>query len=265
MKVAVVGATGLVGNVMRQVLVESKFPVTEFMPVASARSVGKMIEYAGKEYPIQVKVKEAGSQGLTATQQFTVRVADFKNPLDELVATLQEQGATVERKGQLAGDPFVGNGHLLNIDGQHVRVYQYENEAAAQGDAKQILPDAKTWFGKPKKWQDTIRLFRRDRLLAQYTGDDAELIARLSGHMGTPFAIGKAESSSLPPTKPVPPVAVNTPEKVYAERMLDLYQNKKLFDGKQYRALRHVYVDRFEKQHQDEIKLALGEDYQKMT
>ncbi|MBK8502965.1 MAG: aspartate-semialdehyde dehydrogenase [Saprospiraceae bacterium] len=52
MKVAVVGATGLVGNVMRQVLVESKFPVTEFMPVASLRSVGKMVEFAGRDYAV---------------------------------------------------------------------------------------------------------------------------------------------------------------------------------------------------------------------
>jgi aspartate-semialdehyde dehydrogenase len=50
MKVAVVGATGLVGNVMRQVLVEYNFPVTEFLPVASSRSVGTMINFAGKEY-----------------------------------------------------------------------------------------------------------------------------------------------------------------------------------------------------------------------
>lgn len=52
MKVAVVGATGLVGNVMRQVLVETNFPVDEFLPVASSRSVGKMVEFAGKEYPV---------------------------------------------------------------------------------------------------------------------------------------------------------------------------------------------------------------------
>lgn len=52
MKVAVVGATGLVGNVMRQVLVETKFPVEEFLPVASAKSVGKLVEFAGREYPV---------------------------------------------------------------------------------------------------------------------------------------------------------------------------------------------------------------------
>ncbi len=52
MKVAVVGATGLVGNVMRQVLVENHFPVSEFLPVASSKSVGKLVEFAGREYPV---------------------------------------------------------------------------------------------------------------------------------------------------------------------------------------------------------------------
>ena len=52
MKVAVVGATGMVGEVMRQVLVERNFPVTEFIPVASERSVGKKIEFNGKDYTV---------------------------------------------------------------------------------------------------------------------------------------------------------------------------------------------------------------------
>ena len=52
MKVAVVGATGLVGTVMLEVLQERKFPVTEFLPVASERSVGKPINFNGKEYAI---------------------------------------------------------------------------------------------------------------------------------------------------------------------------------------------------------------------
>ncbi|WP_055444183.1 aspartate-semialdehyde dehydrogenase [Lacinutrix himadriensis] len=52
MKVAVVGATGMVGEVMRQVLVERNFPVTEFIPVASERSVGKDIAYNNKNYKV---------------------------------------------------------------------------------------------------------------------------------------------------------------------------------------------------------------------
>lgn len=52
MKVAVVGATGLVGQVMLNVLKERQFPVTDFIPVASQRSVGKPIEFNSKTYTI---------------------------------------------------------------------------------------------------------------------------------------------------------------------------------------------------------------------
>jgi aspartate-semialdehyde dehydrogenase len=52
MKVAVVGATGLVGTKMLQVLAERNFPVDELIPVASERSVGKEIEFKGKKYKV---------------------------------------------------------------------------------------------------------------------------------------------------------------------------------------------------------------------
>ncbi|MBO4962044.1 MAG: aspartate-semialdehyde dehydrogenase [Flavobacteriales bacterium] len=52
MKVAVVGATGLVGGKMLQVLAERNFPLDELLVVASERSVGKKIEYRGKEYTV---------------------------------------------------------------------------------------------------------------------------------------------------------------------------------------------------------------------
>ena len=52
MKVAVVGVTGLVGTVMCKVLEERNFPVTEFLPVASARSVGKTVTFKGKQHTI---------------------------------------------------------------------------------------------------------------------------------------------------------------------------------------------------------------------
>ena len=52
MKVAVVGATGLVGAVMLKVLEERNFPLTELIPVASEKSVGKLITFKGKQFPI---------------------------------------------------------------------------------------------------------------------------------------------------------------------------------------------------------------------
>jgi len=52
MKVALVGATGMVGNVILKVLEERNFPVSELIPVASERSIGKSIEFKGGSYKI---------------------------------------------------------------------------------------------------------------------------------------------------------------------------------------------------------------------
>lgn len=60
MKVAVVGATGMVGQVMLKVLAERNFPLTELIPVASERSVGTKLEFQGKEYEV-VSMEQAVS------------------------------------------------------------------------------------------------------------------------------------------------------------------------------------------------------------
>ena len=52
MKVAVVGATGLVGSKMLQILEERNFPVDELLPVASEKSIGKEVSFKGKKYKI---------------------------------------------------------------------------------------------------------------------------------------------------------------------------------------------------------------------
>src|SRR6201996_1095602 len=52
MKVAVVGATGLVGSKMLEVLAERKFPVTELIPVASERSVGKKVQFQNRDWTV---------------------------------------------------------------------------------------------------------------------------------------------------------------------------------------------------------------------
>ena len=58
MKTAVVGATGLVGQTMIKVLEERNFPVTELIPAASEKSVGKEIMFRGKAVKV-VSVKDA--------------------------------------------------------------------------------------------------------------------------------------------------------------------------------------------------------------
>ncbi|MGB5263680.1 MAG: aspartate-semialdehyde dehydrogenase [Lutimonas sp.] len=61
MKLAVVGATGMVGNVMLQVLEERNFPFDELLLVASERSVGKKIPFKGKDYTV-IGLQEAVDQ-----------------------------------------------------------------------------------------------------------------------------------------------------------------------------------------------------------
>ncbi|SOC79266.1 aspartate-semialdehyde dehydrogenase [Salinimicrobium sediminis] len=61
MKIAVVGATGMVGQVMLKVLAERKFPVTELLPVASERSVGSKISFNDREYEV-IGLEEAVKQ-----------------------------------------------------------------------------------------------------------------------------------------------------------------------------------------------------------
>ena len=83
MKVAVVGATGLVGEKMLEVLYERRFPVSGIIPVASERSVGKKVLFGGKEYTV-VSVDEAlarrpqlalFSAGATASGELAPRFA----------------------------------------------------------------------------------------------------------------------------------------------------------------------------------------------
>jgi len=61
MKLAVVGATGMVGNVMLEVLEERNFPFTELLLVASERSIGKKISFKGKDYTV-IGLQEAVDQ-----------------------------------------------------------------------------------------------------------------------------------------------------------------------------------------------------------
>ena len=84
MKIALVGATGLVGREMSRVLEERDFPATAFIPVASERSIGKEIAFKGKHYPV-VSLEQAVaarprlaifSAGASVSLQWAPRFAD---------------------------------------------------------------------------------------------------------------------------------------------------------------------------------------------
>src|SRR5436190_20933893 len=89
MKVAVVGATGLVGGKMLEILDERNFPVTELIPVATERSVGKLVRYRGKEYKV-VGMEEA----IAMKPQIALFSAGGNTSL-EFAPQFAEEGTTV--------------------------------------------------------------------------------------------------------------------------------------------------------------------------
>jgi aspartate-semialdehyde dehydrogenase len=89
MKVAVVGATGLVGTKMLEVLAERKFNVTELIPVASEKSVGKEIEFKGKKYKVH-----SMQQAIAAKPQIALFSAGGSTSL-EWAGKFAEAGAIV--------------------------------------------------------------------------------------------------------------------------------------------------------------------------
>ncbi|MGN6603084.1 MAG: aspartate-semialdehyde dehydrogenase [Ginsengibacter sp.] len=89
MKIAVVGATGLVGSKMLQVLEERNFPVTELIPVASEKSVGKEITFKNKKYKV-VSAEEA----IAAKPQIALFSAGGSTSL-ALAPKFAETGVTV--------------------------------------------------------------------------------------------------------------------------------------------------------------------------
>lgn len=89
MKIAVVGATGLVGTKMLEVLGERNFPVTELIPVASERSVGKQLEFKGKKYTVY-----SMEQAIAAKPQIALFSAGGSTSL-EWAPKFAEAGITV--------------------------------------------------------------------------------------------------------------------------------------------------------------------------
>ncbi|MDP3353539.1 MAG: aspartate-semialdehyde dehydrogenase [Flavobacteriaceae bacterium] len=89
MRIAVVGATGLVGNVMLQILAERNFPVTELIPVASEKSIGKKVAFKGVDYTIV-----GMQQAITLKPQIAIFSAGGQTSL-EWAPKFAEAGITV--------------------------------------------------------------------------------------------------------------------------------------------------------------------------
>ena len=101
MKIAVVGATGLVGTKMLEVLAERNFPVTELIPVASERSLGKQLEFRGKKYAVQ-SMKQAIRIFIDNAVKYTVDGDEItilcQKVNEDCVITIKDTGIGMTKK-----------------------------------------------------------------------------------------------------------------------------------------------------------------------
>jgi aspartate-semialdehyde dehydrogenase len=117
MKVAVVGATGLVGTVMLKVLEERNFPLTELIPVASEKSVGKEISYKGKKYAV-VNIDTA----IAMKPAIALFSAGGDTSLEHAPRFAEAGTIVIDNSSAWRMDPTKKlivpevNGHVLNID-----------------------------------------------------------------------------------------------------------------------------------------------------
>ena len=118
-RVAVLGATGLVGRTMIKVLEERKFPVTDFVPIASARSAGQSVAFNGKEYIIREPSAEAFrgvdialfSAGATASKEWArVAAAEGAIVIDNSSAFRMDTDVPLVVPEVNPGDIFKGDG-----------------------------------------------------------------------------------------------------------------------------------------------------------
>lgn len=117
MKVAVVGASGLVGQKMLQIMSERNFPVEELLPVASERSVGKTISYNGKDHKI-ISMEDA----IAAKPDLALFSAGGSVSLEHAPKFAEAGSVVIDNSSAWRMDPTKKlvvpevNGHVLRID-----------------------------------------------------------------------------------------------------------------------------------------------------
>lgn len=184
MKVAVVGATGLVGREMLKVLDEFSFPVSEFIPVASVASAGKKLAFRGKEYALY-RMEEAlakkpdlalFSAGGSVSKEFAPKFVEIGcTVVDNSSAWRMEPGIALvvpeinlhtAKRGALIANPNCSTIQMVlalaplhkAFSIKRVVVSTYQSVSGTGKNAVQQLRDERAGISGPKVYPHTIDL-----------------------------------------------------------------------------------------------------------
>ncbi|MBM83983.1 MAG: hypothetical protein CMJ78_25795 [Planctomycetaceae bacterium] len=218
----------------------------------------------GKTFNITVTVRESGDEGLHAEQNLRISVEEGMSPAQEFVASLKAADIDVEYEQRAVDSVFAGKSSLLVFKQGVVQVFEYDSARDAGNQAAEVSPDAKLMFGGERKWETPAHFFHKGELIAVYEGEDPTLVNVLTTHMGNTFAVAK-------PVVTTTPTVVTTEKDPDIEKLVSLYKEvrgrkktKRLFLTSEYKDVRKVFAERFERQNSDKIQFALGDDYDAM-
>ena len=110
--------------------------------------------------------------------------------LDALIRELRNKGATVDMVGSFTQPFFSAPGQILRVNGEDVQVFEYENAAAAQGEAARVSPDGSSVGTTIITWVSTPHFYRSGEIIIVYVGSSRELISLLESVLGPQFAGG---------------------------------------------------------------------------
>lgn len=228
----------------------------------------------GQIVALTVRVTDDAPLALSAAQTFNVTLENFADPLQQLIADLQQAGVVAKKLGA-EGKPLLGGQSLvLEIPGGRLYTYLYADAAAADADAARVSRDAMKIDDRPHTWMGPTHFFKKDRLVAYYTGRDEAAVAALVGKLGTPvastvtdaFMPGAELASSgagLDGTMPggdAKPQA-SEPTSPLETALLDLHQRKRLFAPQEYPAIRKLYAEQFLAEQGRFVEMAFGADH----
>jgi len=104
------------------------------------------------------------------------------------LAALQAANAQAEIGDSVTQDFFSPEGHIVNINGQDVQVFEYENKEAMESEASQVAPDGGSVGTSMMMWMDAPHFYKAGRILVLYIGSDEQTLTLLQSVMGAQFA-----------------------------------------------------------------------------
>lgn len=105
-----------------------------------------------------------------------------------LVDTLRGQGLTVEPTGPISQPFFSRPGQTLRVNDQDIQVFEFEDSAAMESQAKEISSDGMSIGNTVVQWISPPHFFSKGKILVLYLGTDSELLKKLEAALGKPIA-----------------------------------------------------------------------------